>query len=83
MVQRNRRRGGFQVNGDGRGIESRAGLALPVEVADWIGLTDALSTALREVRSWRDHDPRCGRAGSGGDADRRRQSHRPPDRAAS
>jgi hypothetical protein len=32
-------------------------LALVVEVADRIGLTDALSEALGRVRSWRDHDP--------------------------
>jgi hypothetical protein len=57
MVQRSRRAGGFAVSGDGRGIEGRAGLALPVEVADRIGLTDALCEALGGVRSWRDHDP--------------------------
>jgi hypothetical protein len=56
-VKRSRRASGFVVSGDGRGIESRAGLVLAVEVADRIGLTDALSQALGGVRSWRDHDP--------------------------
>jgi hypothetical protein len=57
LVKRSKRGGGFVVGGDGRGIEGRAGLALAVEVADRIGLTDALSRALGGVRSWRDHDP--------------------------
>jgi hypothetical protein len=57
LVKRSKRAGGFVVSGDGRGIEGRAGLALPVEVADRIGLTGALSQALRGVRWWREHDP--------------------------
>jgi hypothetical protein len=48
LVQRSKRVGGFAVSGDGGGIEGRAGLALPVEVADRIGLTDALCQAWLE-----------------------------------
>lgn len=47
----------FVVTGDGRGIEGRAGTGLLTAVADRLGLTDALSTAVDDCRSWRDHPP--------------------------
>ncbi len=39
------------------GIEGRAGLSLPAQVANHVGLTRVLSGALSSVRSWREHDP--------------------------
>jgi hypothetical protein len=56
-VKASRTAGRFDVTGDGRGIEARAGLSLPAQVANHTGLTDALRQALGGVRSWRDHHP--------------------------
>ena len=38
----------IEVTADGRGIVSHAGLRLPAEVADGLGLTEALSDAMAE-----------------------------------
>jgi hypothetical protein len=38
-------------------LENRAGVALPAQVANHVGLTGGLRRALSGVRSWRDHDP--------------------------
>ena len=46
-VQRNKRAGRFDVSGDGRGLTGRSGTAAVRELADRIGLTDALSAAAR------------------------------------
>jgi hypothetical protein len=57
-VQRDGRRFTVDVVADGAGLVSHAGAALLAEVADRLGLTDALSRALapmRERRGW--HDP--------------------------
>jgi Transposase DDE domain group 1 len=55
------RRGRFEkvdVTADGKGLASHAGSALPVAVADKVGLTDALSEALAPTRERRcAHDP--------------------------
>jgi hypothetical protein len=47
----------FTVTADGQGMTGRAGLALVAQTADRLGLTDALSDAVGDCRSWRDHDP--------------------------
>ncbi len=44
-VQRNNRSARFAVSGDGKGLTGRSGTAAVRELADRIGLTDALSTA--------------------------------------
>jgi hypothetical protein len=44
-VQRSRRRARFDVTGDGKGLTGRSGVAAVRELADRIGLTDALSAA--------------------------------------
>ena len=49
--------GGFDVTGDGAGLEGRAGLSLPAQLANQVGLTRALRQAVSGVRSWRDHHP--------------------------
>ena len=49
--------GRFDVTDDGRGLENRAGMTLPAQVANHVGLTGGLRQALSRVRSWRDHDP--------------------------
>ena len=46
-VQRNKRRDRFDVSGDGRGLTGRCGTAAVRELADRIGLTEALSAAAR------------------------------------
>ena len=47
-----------EVSDDGDGIVSRAGLRLVAEVAEHLGLTDALSAALAPTRRRRSaHDP--------------------------
>jgi hypothetical protein len=47
-----------EVTADGEGLVSRAGVALLVELADRVGLTDALSQELAETRERRSaHDP--------------------------
>lgn len=56
-VKANRTGASFDVTADGRGLEGRAGVALPSRLADRVGLTDALCDALAGVRSWRDHEP--------------------------
>jgi len=56
-VNGNTTSGRFDVTGDGAGLEGRAGLSLPAQVANQTGLTRALSQALSPVRSWREHDP--------------------------
>ena len=56
-VKANRTAGRFDVTDDGSGVEGRAGLSLPAQVANHVGLTRALSEALSGVRSWREHDP--------------------------
>lgn len=48
----------IEVTADGQGIVSHAGLRLPAEVADELGLTEALSRALAPTRQRRSgHDP--------------------------
>ena len=49
--------GRFDVTDDGRGIGNHAGLSLPAQVANHVGLTDRLREAISGVRSWREHDP--------------------------
>lgn len=56
-VKASRTAGRFEVTDDAQGIEPRAGMSLPAQVANHTGLTAALSQALGGVRSWRDHDP--------------------------
>jgi hypothetical protein len=56
-VKASRGSGGFDVTGDGRGVEGRAGLGLLAETADRVGLTAALSGALRRTRPNALHDP--------------------------
>ncbi len=58
MVNRTARFGTVEVTADGEGLVSHAGVALLVELADRVGLTDALSGALAETRERRSvHDP--------------------------
>ncbi len=47
--------GGFDVTGDGAGLEGRAGLSLPAQLANQIGLTGAL----RQVSAFTEF-PSCG-----------------------
>jgi hypothetical protein len=57
-VQRDGRRFTVDVAPDGEGLVSHAGAALLAEAADRLGLTDALSRALADVRERRGrHDP--------------------------
>jgi DDE family transposase len=57
-VQRGGRFEKVEVSADGKGVASHAGTALPVAVADKVGLTDALSQALALTRERRcGHDP--------------------------
>jgi Transposase DDE domain group 1 len=47
-----------EVTADGEGLVSHAGAALLVELADWVGLTGALSDAVAQTRKRRSaHDP--------------------------
>jgi hypothetical protein len=46
----------LRVTGDGSGVASHTGLVLLRLLADRVGLTDALSTALRRHRFWPVHD---------------------------
>ena len=58
MVKPEARLGTVEVTADGEGLVSHAGVALLVELADRIGLTAALSSALAETRERRSaHDP--------------------------
>lgn len=56
-VKHTSRAGGFEVSATGRGIEGHAGLGLAVEVADRVGLTDALCDELAGARGWAEHEP--------------------------
>jgi len=57
-VKATRARPKIEVTADGRGIVSHAGLRLPAEVADSLGLTEALSDAMAPTRQRRSgHDP--------------------------
>jgi hypothetical protein len=56
-VKASKSAGRFDVTDDGRGLENRAGMTLPAQVANHVGLTGGLRRALWGVRSWRDHDP--------------------------
>ena len=57
-VQRNKRPDRFDVSGDGKGLTGRSGTAAVRELADRIGLTDALSAAARpSCPSGLVHDP--------------------------
>jgi hypothetical protein len=49
-VKSTRARPKIEVTADGRGIVSHAGLRLPAEVADGLGLTEALSSAMAPTR---------------------------------
>jgi hypothetical protein len=42
--------GRFDVTDDGQGLENRAGMALPAQVANHVGLTGGLRRALSRVR---------------------------------
>ncbi len=58
MVKPTAHFGTVEVTADGEGLVSHAGGALLVELADRVGLTDALSDALAETRERRSvHDP--------------------------
>ncbi|MCZ7535056.1 MAG: transposase [Acidimicrobiia bacterium] len=47
-----------KVTGDGTGVASHAGALLPAELADRVGLTDGLSSAMAHTRKRRStHDP--------------------------
>jgi Transposase DDE domain group 1 len=57
-VKATRARPKIEVTADGRGIVSHAGLRLPAEVADSLGLTEALGNATAATRQRRSgHDP--------------------------
>jgi len=53
MVKRNRRRPRLKFTGDGTGIVNHAGLRLVVDLADRVGLTRALSTAMAPTKQRR------------------------------
>jgi hypothetical protein len=72
-VKASKSAGRFDVSDDGRGLENWAGVTLPAQVANHVGLTGGLRGALSGVRSWRDHDPGGGDPRSSGDAGRRRR----------
>jgi Transposase DDE domain group 1 len=58
LVKPSARLGTVEVTADGEGLVSHAGVALLVELADRVGLTDALSGALAGTRERRSaHDP--------------------------
>jgi len=58
MVKRTTRVGTVEVTADGGGLISHTGVALLVELADRVGLTEALSDALAGTRERRSaHDP--------------------------
>jgi hypothetical protein len=58
LVKPEARLGTVEVTADGEGLVSHAGVALLVELADRVGLTDALSDALTGTRERRSaHDP--------------------------
>ncbi len=57
-VQRSKRSDRFDVSGDGKGLTGRSGTAAVRELADRVGLTEALSTAARpSCRTGLLHDP--------------------------
>jgi Transposase DDE domain group 1 len=58
LVKATTRLGTVEVTADGEGVVSHAGAALVVELADRVGLTEALSDALARSRERRSaHDP--------------------------
>jgi hypothetical protein len=58
MVKPTTRLETVEVTADGEGLVSHAGVALLVELADRVGLTDAISAALAGTRERRSaHDP--------------------------
>jgi hypothetical protein len=57
MVKRNRRRPRLKITGGGRGLVNHAGARLLADLADAVGLTDALSTAMAATKQrLRGHD---------------------------
>ncbi len=56
-VKGNTGRREFVVSGDGRGVVSRAGLALVAEVADALGVVQALAEAVDRARPGAEHRP--------------------------
>jgi len=53
MVKRNRRRSRVKMTGDGCGVVNHAGTRLLVDLADTVGLTSALSTAMAATKQRR------------------------------
>lgn len=53
MVKRNRRRPCIKFTGDGTGIVNHAGARLLADLADEVGLTAALSTAMAPTKQRR------------------------------
>ena len=53
MVKRNRRRPRLKITGDGSGIVNHVGARLLADVADQVGLTDALSVAMAPTKQRR------------------------------
>ena len=53
MVKRNHRRPGLKITGGGTGIANHAGTRLLADLADRVGLTDALSTAMAPTKQRR------------------------------
>ena len=53
MVKRNRRRPGVKVTGGGTGIVNHAGARLLADLAEQVGLTAALSTAMAPTKQRR------------------------------
>jgi len=53
MVKRNRRRPRLKITGDGAGVVNRVGARLLADLADQVGLTDALSAAMAPTKQRR------------------------------